>query len=141
MVQLLDRTTSEAREDLRRLLAVFRRASADLRQEVVFARERRTVALRAADDARTAAKLTADKAFSRITALYEGARATLTETSKLSKADHQSRLELLMGGFSGLGEPASAAESDPASEIAAQAERAEVALRYIRTMLGTADQV
>jgi tetratricopeptide (TPR) repeat protein len=137
MVQAPERPAVSAREELRAVLAAFRQASANLRQEVRLARERRLSAVQAADQQRASARAAAEQAFRRITAIYERARSTLLGASQLSQADRTTRLELLLGGFSGLGEVSLEPNaSDPAREIALQAERAETALRYIRQALG-----
>lgn len=140
MVQALDNPAVSARDELRALLSAFRGASATVRQEIAFARERRKQALQQAEVARREARAAADRAFSRVEGIYERARVLLTETSRLSRADRTTRLELLLGGFSGLGDPVSPpAESDPAKQIAFYAEGAERALRYIQRALGVGD--
>ncbi|GIW09732.1 MAG: hypothetical protein KatS3mg061_0789 [Dehalococcoidia bacterium] len=137
MVQAPERPAASAREELRAVLAAFRQASANLRQEVRLVRERRLSAVQAADQQRASARAAAEQAFRRITAIYERARSTLLGTSRLSQADRTTRLELLLGGFSGLGEVSLEPNaSDPAREITLQADRAETALRYIRQALG-----
>ncbi|GIW07017.1 MAG: hypothetical protein KatS3mg060_1822 [Dehalococcoidia bacterium] len=140
MVQALDKSASGARDELQALLSAFRGASASVRQEVVFARERRKQALQQAEAARRTGHAAADRAFRRVEEIYERARVTLTETSRLSRADRTTRLELLLGGFSGLGDPApTSAAGDHAKEIAAHAADAERALRYIQAALGVDD--
>jgi hypothetical protein len=140
MVQALDNPAASARDELRALLSAFRGASATVRQEIAFARERRKQALQQAEVARREARAAADRAFRRVEGVYERARVLLTETSRLSRADRTTRLELLLGGFSGLGDPVSPpAESDPARQIAFYADGAERALRYIQRALGVAE--
>ncbi|MFN8534888.1 MAG: FtsK/SpoIIIE domain-containing protein [Dehalococcoidia bacterium] len=138
MVQATEKPAAGARDELRGLLSTFRNASADLRQEVIFARDRRSQAIQAAQQARTNARAAADKAFARVTTVYDRARTSLSESSKLSRSDRTTRLELLLGGFSGLGEGAPPPSADPAKEIATHAAHAEQALQYIRTALGEA---
>jgi hypothetical protein len=136
MAQALENPASRPRDELRALLSAFRGASANVRQEIAFARERRKQALQRAEATRREGRAAAERAFGRVERTYERARALLSETSRLSRADRISRLELLIGGFSGLGEPtASPAETDPAKELALHATNAERALRYIEIAL------
>ncbi|MCS6802952.1 MAG: FtsK/SpoIIIE domain-containing protein [Chloroflexota bacterium] len=140
MVQALDNPPARADDELRALLHLFRDASANVRQEIAFARERRKQAIQQAEAARRASRASADRAFSRVEGIYERARALLTETSRLSRADRATRLELLLGGFSGVGDPgAPPSDSDPAKQIASYADGAERALRYIQRALGVGE--